>query len=83
MKLSFLEFMESEQRLSIFVTYKTCLFYLNLTYYFLSFPFLISTQGFSEQQLARMKKSEALTAEREREILQVGNLHGTFLIIFH
>lgn len=27
--------------------------------------------GFSEQQLAKMKKSEALTAEREREILQI------------
>jgi syntaxin 16 len=27
--------------------------------------------GFNEQQLARMKKSEALTAEREREILQI------------
>lgn len=27
--------------------------------------------GFSEQQLAKMKKSEALTAEREREIFQI------------
>ena len=75
--------MEIEQNISIFIAYKMGLFYFNLTYHFLSFLFLIFTQGFSEQQLAKMKKSEALTAEREREIFQVGDLYGTFLIIFH